>query len=152
VSRKTIVKIEVAFLLAIPLWAGVLTCLGPGPDPFSTVYLLAYFHLVIGWLSFLVRVIPNVTIDWFSTALAGGCLLGLVGGMHFFGAWLHREIQSKRAHHETTFAEAPLPPSTWKFRTTLSVLGIFVLMFVAGTAAVGSLHQLIWLRTRSESR
>ena len=94
------------------------------------------------------RVIPNVAIDWFSVGLAVMCLIGLVGGMHFFFTWLHREIAAKRAAFEAP-EDLPSPVSSWKWRTTLSIVGIFVLMFVAGIFVVGGLHQLVWMRTRS---
>jgi hypothetical protein len=147
VSRKTFVRIEIAFLLAMLAWAPVLNCAG-FPDPFSTVFLLAYFYLVVGWALFLARVVPNVLIDWFSVSLAVACLLGLICVMHFFCVWLHKEISMRKAAFARESGQERPPIPAWRLPTTLGILGIVVLMFVAGTAAVGSIHQLVWLRTR----
>lgn len=85
-SRSTFVKYEIAFLLAIPIWALVSGCAGLGPDSFTTVYLIAYYYLVTGWALFLSRVLPNVVVDWLSLGIAGASLIGLICGMHFFFA------------------------------------------------------------------
>jgi hypothetical protein len=77
VTRRNVVKLEIAFILAIPTWALLLICAGIGPDPFSTVYVIAYFYLVTGWAFFLSRVLPNVTVDWSSVGIAAGCMVGL---------------------------------------------------------------------------
>lgn len=75
-SRRTFVRMEMAFLLAIAAWILVLGCAGIPPDPFTTVFMIAYFYLVVGWVLFLSRVLPHVVLDWFSLGLAGACLTG----------------------------------------------------------------------------
>jgi hypothetical protein len=148
-SRKRVIWIEIAFISAVPVWATFLGfCAGLAPDPFSTVYLLSYFHLLTGWAVFLWRVVPNVAIDWFGVVLALASLAGLAGGMHYFCVWLHREIALKKNARDPKAAETRVVPGIWRLRSTLSILGIVVLLFVAGIAAVGSVHQLVWLRTR----
>ena len=147
-SRRTFVRIEIAFLLAILAWLGFWACAGIPPDPFTTVFALAYFYLVVGWALFLERVLPLVVIDWFSLGLAAACLTGLVCGMHYFCVWLHREITLRKAAFELDPEQERPPLQAWKLRTTLAIIGIVVLMFVAGIAAVGTVHQLVWLRTR----
>jgi hypothetical protein len=145
VSRRTFVRIEIGFLLTILAWITATNCAGI-PDPFTTVFMLAYFYLVVGWSLFLARVLPQVAVDWWSFGLAGACLTGLVVGLHLFCVWLHREITMRKASPEP-FAEQALP-SIWRLRTTLSMIGLVVCLFVAGIAAVGGVHQLVWLRTR----
>ena len=147
-SRSTFVKYEIAFLLTIPIWAVVSGCAGLAPDPFTTVYFIAYFYLVTGWALFLLRVLPNIVVDWFSLGIAGASLVALVCGLHFFCHWLYREIARKLALQQLgPDDELPSLP-IWRFRTTLGIVGLVVLMFVAGISAVGSVHQLVWFRTR----
>lgn len=148
-SRRTIVKLEIAFLLAIPAWVILLGCAGEHADAFSMKYMFSYYYLVTGWAFFLGRVLPNVTVNWSSVGMTAGCLLGLAFGMHIFCVWLHREIARKKALQKLGPDEQLPPLPIWRFRTTLCILGIVILMFVAGIAAVGAVHQLIWLRTRS---
>jgi len=149
VSRRTFVILEIAFLLLIPAWIVVTSCAGLPPGPFVDVFVIAYFYLVTGWAFFLSRVVPNVVVDWFSLGLAGACLVGLACGLHFFCAWLHREISSRKAALDPETQPELLPRGSWRVRTTLSIIGIVVLMFVAGIAAVGTVHQFVWLKTRS---
>jgi hypothetical protein len=151
VTRRTVVRLEIAFLLAMPTWALVLGCAGLPLDPFSTVYFISYFFLITGWAFFLSGVLPNVTVDWTAVGIAVGCLLGLAFGLHLFCAWLHREISGKIAMQRVGLEVQPPPSSVWKVRTTLSVLGLVVVMFVAGISVVGGVHQLVWLRTRTIS-
>ena len=65
-----------------------------------------------------------------------------VGG-HLFVRWLYREMRR---------ADAPTePPPPWKWRRTLGGLMVVLLMFAAGTAAVGVAHQTTWLVRSPES-
>jgi hypothetical protein len=36
----------------------------------------------------------------------------------------------------------------WKWKTTFAMVGIVLLLFIAGIAAVGGIQQFVWLRTR----
>lgn len=146
-TRKTFVKLEIAFLLAIPLGAFVLACANLEPEPFTSLYFIAWYYLVTGWASFLSRVLPVVVVDRFSLGVAGVSLIGLTFGLHRFCDWLHREIRTRKAAHQTEPREEDGAIQTWRFRSTLSILGIVLLMFVAGISAVGGVHQLIWLKT-----
>jgi hypothetical protein len=82
------------------------------------------FHLAFGWVWFLGRVLPKASYDpqGIGTALASLALLAL--GSHLFLRWLR---------------------PGWRARWTGTALGLVVLMFLAGTAAVGVLHQAGWL-------
>lgn len=117
---------------------------------FVHVYVTSYLLLLVGWILFLGRVVPVLTIDWFSVGLCAACVLGLACGMHFMLRWLTGEIAKKKSAQSQAPIEEEAPRATWKIQSTLALLGIFVLMFVAGTAAVGGVHQLVWLRTRSK--
>ncbi len=146
-TRKTFVKLEIALLLAIPLGAFVLACANLEPEPFTTLYFIAWYYLVTGWASFLSRVLPVVVVDRFSLGVAGVCLIGLTFGLHRFFDWLHREIRTRKAAQRIGSPEEQVAIQPWRFRSTLSILGIVMLMFIAGISAVGGVHQLIWLKT-----
>ena len=146
-SRQTFVRIEVGFLVVAFLWVlcgGILVPV----DRYTAVFAHAYFFLLTGWGFFAWRVLPNVTVDFLSVGIAAASLICLAVGLHYFCSWLHREIVRKRALQrlgpDETLPELP----SWKLRTTLSILGIVMLMFVAGISAVGTVHQFVWLKTR----
>ncbi len=96
----------------------------------------AVFHLVCGWVLFLVRVLPQVRLDPAGILVAVVCLVGLAVGLHLFLRWLS-------AHRP---AAATQPPR-WRPRWTALVLSLVVLMFTAGISAVGITHQATWLLT-----
>lgn len=98
------------------------------------------FTLVLGWVVYVFRVIPQTSIDWGGVATAALCLLGLVGGLHWFLRWLYGQM---RKPGEPDLQPAP----TWKLRWTLALVALVVLMFVAGISAVGLSHQTVWLAT-----
>jgi hypothetical protein len=136
-SRRTFVLIELAFLGTILLC----DCTAPG-------VLVIYIQLLTGWASFLSRVAPHIDVDWPSVILASGCLAGLVVGLHFFCAWLYREITTRKAMRDLEFIPYAATLRVWKWKTTFAMVGIVLLLFIAGIAAVGGIHQFVWLRTR----
>src|SRR5205085_7415789 len=87
-------------------------------------------HLVAGWVFFLGRVLPRIDPDPAEVVVAVVCLAGVTVGCHLFGRWLYPAFR---------------PGEAWRWRWTLRVVGTVVLTFVAGTAAVGIVHQTGWL-------
>lgn len=82
------------------------------------------FNLALGWVVYLYRTIPKVRIDGYGVLTAAVCLGILVVGLRWF---LH-----------------------WSARRTGVILGLILVMFVAGIAAVGIGHQIGWLLTSPE--
>ena len=114
----------------------VLLCMG-GDFLFETVFQLAF-----GWVLFLYRVAPRITIDVSATMTALICLVVVSVGLHLFLRWLHRMIRQ---------AKAPDPGvSKWRPRWTGMILTLLVSMFVAGISAVGVSHQLVWMFSARE--
>src|SRR5688572_15593459 len=113
-------------------------CLGfwvPGID------LLLY--LAVGWLPFIGRVSSRIDVRWDLVASAVLCAAALAGGAHLFMRWLYREM---RAADADAGADGTAPaPGGWRLRWTISAMALVLLMFVAGTAAVGIVHQATWL-------
>lgn len=124
-------------LVGIPALV-LLSCLGihvPGTD--------LLIHVALGWVAFLARAGPKLRVRWdlVSTTLAAAA--ALVVGAHLFLRWLYRELRGP-AGAGGTGAEA------WRWRWTLSGFALVVLMFAAGTAAVGIVHQAAWLARSPE--
>jgi hypothetical protein len=113
----------------------VLRALGPCFFPFE-----ALFYVLIGWAFYLYRVVPEIAVSWSGVATAVVCLLLLAVGLHRFLRWLYT------AEHQ----QGAEPARVWPVRWTAAVLGVVVLMFVAGIAAVGVAHQATWLATAPE--
>jgi hypothetical protein len=117
-NRKVLTGVAVAVLLLF-----ILACLGmaaPGD---------ALVSLAVGWVFYLIRVLPQVQVSWPGVLTAAACLAGLAFG-------LHRLLGSL------------FPP--WPARRTAVLLGLVVLMFVAGITGVGIAHQTAWLLTSPE--
>ncbi len=98
--------------------------------------------LGVGWIFYLHRVIPEVHVNGMGVVTAVVCLVGFVPLLHLFLSWL------KRSWGRTTVDEATVaPPQPWHFRWTAAAIGITLLMFIAGIAAAGLVHQTGWLIT-----
>ena len=101
------------------------TCLGGGP-PTLLLYLLT------GWIGYLIETLPKVRINWNTLISTIVFLLAFTLGFHALCGWLYREMTTGRR---------------WKRQWTLSVVAVVMLMFIAGTAAVGITHQIVFLAT-----
>ena len=104
-------------------------CFVPGTD-------IAFF-LAVGWVLYLRRVLPEMSVRWDLVASAAVYVVLLAAGGHLFLRWLYWEMKRADAPTET--------PPPWKWRWTLGGLAVVLLMFAAGTAAVGITHQTAWL-------
>ncbi|MEW4570091.1 DUF1559 domain-containing protein [Tautonia sp. JC769] len=100
----------------------------------------AVIALTMGWVFFLNRVVPEVTIarDGVITGLL--CLIGFVVGAHALLAWFARQ----RGAGDTGESRP------WPVRWTAAMTGTLLVMFVAGIAATGIVHQVGWLLTSRE--
>jgi hypothetical protein len=96
------------------------------------------FTVITGWAFYLVRVVPQITWNWSGIVTAIVCVVALAFGLQWFLGWFYRQLQSK--------AGTPTPQN-WSWSWTLRILGLVVLMFVAGISAIGVTHQTVWLVT-----
>jgi hypothetical protein len=94
------------------------------------------FYLAVGWASFLARVLPELRTDPDTVATAVVCLAAVTFGCHWFGRWLWGNLRPDRP--------------AWSWRWTGRFVAVIVLLFVAGTAAVGIVHQTLWLAAAKE--
>jgi prepilin-type processing-associated H-X9-DG protein len=100
------------------------------------------FHLAAGWAMFLVQVAPQVAVSGEGILTAAVCLVLLTVGLHALAGWLWEQRQRAAPPDQDRLA--------WRWRWTLGLVGIVVLMFVAGISAVGVTHQTAWLLTSPE--
>jgi prepilin-type processing-associated H-X9-DG protein len=100
-------------------------------------------NLAVGWIWYLGRAVPQVPVEWDGVLTAVVCLALLCGGLHLFCRWLYEAAPAAAAAEQT-------PRRPWPFRWTAAVVGVVVLMFVAGVAVVGLTHQTAWLITSPE--
>ena len=92
--------------------------------------------LLFGWIGYLYRVLPDVTVRWDGVAifLVGLGMLTLV--LHRIISWLRREMTGQ--------------PAIWRWRSTVLVVGLVICLFAAGISMVGVTHQTAWLFTDRE--
>jgi hypothetical protein len=124
-GRKWLLRLGL-LVLAVPVLLIIFVIL-PGAE-----------HLLLGWIYFPLRTIPQFTIDLPVACLGGISLCAFIGGLHLFLRWFIRNV-----HTDDTFSSSAA--QTWSWRSTLAASFILLLMFVAGTAMVGATHQFVWL-------
>ncbi len=96
--------------------------------------------VVFGWIGYLSRVLPEVTIRWDGIAIFVGGLAMSAIVAHFLLNGFFRELK----------ALIPINQLRWRFRWTIVLLGSVILMFTAGISMVGITHQVTWLLTAKE--
>lgn len=99
--------------------------------------------ILFGWIRFLARVIPEMTLDISATITVIVCLLLITVAMQRLCSWLYRHNQKPDGNGEA-------PPRRWRWRWTFALVAVIVLMFIAGTSAIGITHQTGWLITSPE--
>ncbi len=101
------------------------------------------FNLAFGWAFYVYQTLPQVHLNAVGILTAAICLAALAVGLHQFLAWLFAHVSASR-----NIKGSALHP--WPIRWTGAILGLIVLMFLAGLAAVGISHQTAWLITSPE--
>lgn len=102
-----------------------------------------FLNLAFGWIIHLLRVLPQVHISGSGVLTAAACLAALAIGLQWFLCWLVGQMSGKAANTNSSI-------SSWPVRRTGVILGLAVLMFVAGISVVGTSHQMGWLLTSPE--
>jgi len=93
--------------------------------------------LAFGWLPYLVRTLPEVSIAGPALLFAAVCLATLGLGGHHCLQWLYRAWRSGDDRSDEA--------ARWQPRWTGSLLALLVLLFTANIATVGVVHQLGWI-------
>lgn len=100
-------------------------------------------NLLFGWFYYLTNEMPRVRINRSAVVLAACLIALLILGGHGVLGWLYREWGADRLGGKDTLDN--VSPRKWRFRWTLSSLGIVVLLFIVGIAATAVIHHLLWL-------
>lgn len=103
-------------------------------------------HFGFGWLIFLRRVVPEITVRWSGVATALVALVLFVVGFHRLTTW----FATPRAGEASGDPPLPAPP-VWPWRWTILATTLVVLMFVSGISVVGMAHQVAWIVTSREA-
>ncbi len=90
--------------------------------------------LAFGWLFFLPRAIPRMTVD--VPSVVAGCIAfaGFICCTHLTGRWIASWLPAGQWRRPD-----------WSFWQTCCVVALVVVAFGLGTAMVGAAHQIIWL-------
>lgn len=102
----------------------------------------AAFFLAVGWVFFLAKVLPQMTVSWPSVATAIVALGVFIAGFHRLATWWSAATP--------VIDGAPAPQSAWQWRWTLSAAAAVILSFAAGIAIVGASHQFVWMATSDQ--
>jgi hypothetical protein len=95
-------------------------------------------NILLGWVLYLGRVLPEVHANWSSVTFALVCVAAFMIGLQTFLSWFTRQGQPAGTVANTEW-------KTWRAIWTLQIMGIVLLIFVMGIAAVGVSHQTAWL-------
>jgi hypothetical protein len=85
---------------------------------------------LLGWVVFLYRTFSRIHVSWPKVAVSAAALVLFTAGVHLAGRWWLQQRQ------------VDLP---WKLRWSLATSALVVLLFAAGIAVVGIVHQSAWL-------
>jgi hypothetical protein len=108
-------------------------------------------RLLVGWFAFVSRSYSKLTVNWNGVATAAVCMALLVLGGHWFLTWLvtpMRPANTASARDLNVGSAVGIP--SWSMKRTIQLLMVFMLLFVAGTAFIGLMHQTVWLATAPE--
>lgn len=137
-SRRGFTWIELCVVTAIIV---VLLALIGAPFAIQFVFYTVVYGL-LGWSWFLARTLPEVEWD------GSGLVLGLVGVLVF--ANLLHVVLKRWVKRSTESAEASAA-IRWSWRQSASIVLGIGLLFVAGMALVGAVHEAVWC-LRSEDQ
>ncbi len=101
----------------------------------SEAMILVPWTILTGWITVVGDVIPRMTWNWEMIATWLVCLVVFVTGFHWFAGWMYR--------HRS-------PEARWPWRWSLSVTMSVILLFCAGIAVIGLVHQSTWLAKTTE--
>jgi hypothetical protein len=91
--------------------------------------------LLVGWVVFLWRNLWKVTVNPAGVATGVVAILLLLGATHYFCHGWRRAMPG----------DSDSPRRPWRFRWTLSIVILLLVMFAAGFSAIGLARQLGWL-------
>jgi lipid-A-disaccharide synthase-like uncharacterized protein len=97
--------------------------------------------LLFGWISFLARVVPQVTMNWSGIGMVVVCSGLIVAAMHWLCQWLYAHWVRQGSANA---------PARWRWTWTTSLYGGLWLLFLAAMGVTGVVHQVGWLAASKE--
>lgn len=97
--------------------------------------------LFTGWISFLTRVVPQMTVNWSGIGMGVVCSALLIAGMHWLCQWLYAHWTRQGSDEADT---------RWRWTWTASLYGGLWLLFLAAMGVTGVVHQVGWLAASKE--
>jgi len=94
------------------------------------------FWIMFGWAAYLERVVPQIHVNLTQMGLGVACLGAGLALAHQTASWFWQQTKRDRT-----------PATPGQKRWTIMGVGLIVLMFLCGIAAVGMVHQAAWLAT-----
>src|SRR5258708_1240973 len=131
-SLGRLVKIALTTILVVFVFMFMMTGAGSGQ-------LEALLTLLLGWLQFLKRTVPQISWNWDIIGMALLCLGMILFLAHRFLNWITRSIASVRG---SSFVW----PWKWTWCGSLAV----ALFFLVGMAVGGTAHQIGWIVSSEE--
>lgn len=103
------------------------------------------YALMIGWISYLWRVVPTLTLS-ISGTLWFLCTLSLfLIGVHLVGRKLYRGTPTTVKRTESTTGV-----SRWRLRWTVTLVSLLLVLITSGICLIGISHQLWWMAARDQ--
>ncbi len=103
------------------------------------------YALMIGWISYLWRVVPTLTLS-ISGTLWFLCTLSLfLIGVHLVGRKLYRGTPDTVKRPESTTGV-----SRWRLRWTATLVSLLLVLITSGICLIGISHQLWWMAARDQ--
>jgi len=113
------------FLVFLTFFGGLLTAV-----------LSPLFVVVFGWVSFLIRTLPQVEVSWRDVLYVGLCSTIALAGIHSFCGWFYRHWKGADA--------------VWPRRLSFIFFAAIWLVFAGIVAVTGVMHQTGWLISSKE--
>jgi hypothetical protein len=108
------------------------------------------FELLIGWIGFLKRILPQISANWDLIGMALVCLAGFFAGSHWFLKWMWTALAERRRELEDIGSKPTATTTPWKPRWTLAINGLVWMSFLIGMSSIGIVHQAGWMAASEE--
>lgn len=92
----------------------------------TTIWLEVAYHVLAGWIQFLLENVGSLTFNWEMIACGIGALALGTYGLHCLCIWLRGK-------------------NPWKWQWTISISALTIVLFAASIAMTGIIHQLGWM-------
>ncbi len=125
---RRVVAVVLGLMIGVVIGASCAGCIPVG-------LIDAFVAFFAGWAHYPLRVVPEITVDIAAVATALIALVLFAVGLHRMCIWLYRKSDSQSGKRQ------------WKRAWSSGLVWGILLMFCAGMAGIGVVHQIVWLFT-----